>query len=245
MTSGSSGTARGSIGGRPVVVGGVAVGAAVGVVAGRTYSCILRATGGVQCWGANSRGELGDTTFVDRLAPVFVQRAILFFQGQPIQSQVLNQVVALVGGNTHACAVRVNGQPVCWGNNENGQIGDGSTTNSPTALGVPSFLANIAPLGEVGGNGRRAEVTALVNCPEGAHFRVRVRLEQDGAHGHGEAAGKCEGGLEGVAVHVSAQGRARFDEGAADASAVIDVRLKGDVIDHQEWGRVVELQARP
>ena len=228
-----------------VVVGGVAAGAAVGVVAGRTYSCILRATGGVQCWGANSRGELGDTTFVDRLAPVFVQRAILFFQGQPIQSQVLNQVVALVGGNTHACAVRVNGQPVCWGNNENGQIGDGSTTNRPTALGVPSFLANIAPLGEVGHNGRRAEVTALVNCPEGAHFHVRVHLEQDGAHGHGEAAGKCEGGLEGVAVHISAQGRARFDEGAAEASAVIDVRLKGDVIDHQEWGRVVDLQPHP
>ena len=48
--------------------------------------------------------------------------------------------------------------------------------------------------------------------------------------------------LEGVAVHISTQRRARFDEGAADASAVIDVRLKGDLIDHQEWGRVVNLQ---
>jgi hypothetical protein len=42
-------------------------------------------------------------------------------------------------------------------------------------------------------------------------------------------------------VHVSAQGRARFEPGAAAASAVVDVRRRGDLIDHQEWGRVVEL----
>jgi hypothetical protein len=46
-------------------------------------------------------------------------------------------------------------------------------------------------------------------------------------------------------VNVSAQGRHRFDEGAADARAVIDVRLKGERIDHQEWGRVVNLQTTP
>ena len=153
-------------------------------------------------------------------------------------SQIL-VVIGLIGAGW------IGALPVCWGNNENGQIGDGFTTDRAVAKGVPSFLANIASAGEVSRNGRRAEVTALVNCPEGAHFRVRLRVEQDAAAGEGHAAGKCGGGLARVAVQVSAQGRARFDEGAADASAVIDVRLKGDVVDQQEWGRVVNLQTSP
>ena len=111
-------------------------------------------------------------------------------------------------------------------------------------LGVPSFTANIDPAAEVSRNGRRAEVTALVNCPEGARFCVRLSLQQDGAKGHGHAEGKCDG-LARAAVGVSAQGRARFDEGAADPSAVIEVRLKGELIDRQEWGRVVNLQTGP
>jgi hypothetical protein len=108
-------------------------------------------------------------------------------------------------------------------------------------MGVASFLANIDPAGELHRHGRRAELTALVNCPEGARFSVRLTLEQDGAEGHGHEEGKCEGGLARVPVKVSAQGRRRFDEGAADARAVIDVRLKGKRIDHQEWSRVVTL----
>jgi hypothetical protein len=110
---------------------------------------------------------------------------------------------------------------------------------------VPSFLANIDPAAALHRNGRRAELTALVNCPEGARFRVRLDVQQDGAEGHGHEEGKCEGGVARVPVKVSAQGRARFDEGPADARAVIDVRLKGDLIDHQEWGRIVNLQTGP
>jgi hypothetical protein len=154
----------------------------------------------------------------------------------------LDRVVALVGGNSHVCAVRVNGQPVCWGNNANGRLGDGTTTDRPHAMGVASFLANIDPAAELHRNGRRVELTALVNCPEGARFRVRLDVQQDHAKGHGHEEGKCEGGVARVPVKVSAEGRARFDEGPADAHAVIDVRLKGQVIDRQEWSRVVTLQ---
>jgi hypothetical protein len=72
-----------------------------------------------------------------------------------------------------------------------------------------------------------------------------LRCSKTGAEGHGNEEGKCEGGVARVLVKVSAQGRARFDEGPADARAVIDVRLEGDLIDHQEWGRVVNLQTTP
>jgi hypothetical protein len=134
---------------------------------------------------------------------------------------------------------------VCWGSNGNGRLGDGTTTDRPHAMGVASFLANIDPAAELHRNGRRIEVTALVNCPEGARFRVRLDLQQDHAKGHGQEEGKCEGGVARVPVKVSAQGRARFDKGAADARAVIDVRIKSDIVDHQEWGRVVNLETSP
>ena len=234
----------------PVLVPGIGVGEAVGIVAGGGYTCILGVRGDVRCWGGNSQGELGDNTFVDRPAPVTVQRATRIietsFEGRVVTATApLNQVVALVGGGTHVCAVRVNGQPVCWGNNTFGRLGDGTTTDRPHAMGVASFLANIDPAAELHRNGRKAELTALVNCPEGARFRVRLDLQQDHAEAHGQEEGKCEGGLARVPVNVSVQGRARLDEGPADARAVIDVRLKGEVIDHQEWGRVVNLGTTP
>ena len=75
-------------------------------------------------------------------------------------------------------------------------------------MSVPSFIANIDPAAEVHRNGRRAELTALVNCPEGAHFRVEMHLAQDGAEGDGHVEGKCDGGLARVPVKVSARGRA-------------------------------------
>jgi hypothetical protein len=234
----------------PVAVPGVGVGEAVGIVAGGDYTCILGVRGDVRCWGDNSQGQLGDNTFVDRPDPVAVQRAAktveTLFGGLVVTGTTpLNQVVALVGGGTHVCAVRVNGQPVCWGNNGSGQLGDGTTTDRPHAMGVASFLANIDPGAELHRNGRRLELTALVNCPEGARFRVRIDVRQDHALGRGQEEGKCDGGVARVPVKVSAQGRARFDEGAADARAVIDVRLKGERIDHQEWGRVVNLETGP
>ena len=70
---------------------------------------------------------------------------------------------------------------------------------------------------QLGRNGRRAGVTALVNCPDGAPVDVRISVD----------------------------GRVRFDAGPAEASAVIDVRRRGDVIDHQEWTREVVLQLSP
>ena len=234
----------------PVAVPGIGVGEAVGIVAGDEHTCVLGVRGDVRCWGDNSQGQLGDNTFVDRPDPVAVQRATKtitsFFQGLVVTAtSPLNQVVALVGGGLHTCAVRVNGQPVCWGNNGSGQVGDGTTTDRPHAMGVASFLANIDPAAELNRNGRKAELTALVNCSEGARFSVRIDVQQDHAKGHGHAEGKCDGGVARVPVNVSAQGRARFDEGAADARAVIDVRLKGELIDHQEWSRVVNFQTNP
>ncbi len=45
---------------------------AVHIDAGNQTSCAALADGGVQCWGYNQRGQLGDGTLIDRPAPVAV-----------------------------------------------------------------------------------------------------------------------------------------------------------------------------
>ncbi|MGB1015285.1 MAG: RCC1 domain-containing protein [Nannocystaceae bacterium] len=45
---------------------------AVHIDAGAQTSCAALADGGVQCWGYNQRGQLGDGTLIDRPAPVAV-----------------------------------------------------------------------------------------------------------------------------------------------------------------------------
>ena len=85
-----------------------------GLAAGSSHTCVI-VNGGVQCWGDNSYGELGDGTVIERHTPV---------QAIPAGSGV----TAIAAGQVHTCAV-VNSGVKCWGFNGNGQLGDNSTTN--------------------------------------------------------------------------------------------------------------------
>jgi alpha-tubulin suppressor-like RCC1 family protein len=54
--------------------------------------------------------------------------------------------IAVGAGDGHSCAIRKDGQAWCWGNNDFGQLGDGSTTDQivPVAVagtGLPKFKA--------------------------------------------------------------------------------------------------------
>jgi alpha-tubulin suppressor-like RCC1 family protein len=93
----------------PAAVAGFA-GLAASVGAGDAHTCATTTTGGVQCWGANGKGQLGDGTVDNRLAPV--------------QVAGLSAGVAVVDpGSEHTCALTTAGGVKCWGSNAYGQSG--------------------------------------------------------------------------------------------------------------------------
>src|SRR5690606_7563757 len=81
-----------------------------------------------RCWGSNFYGQLGDGTTTNRLRPVAVSN----MSG----TGALKEVAKLSAGRWHTCARLTNGQARCWGDNEDGQLGDGTTTNRTRPVAV-------------------------------------------------------------------------------------------------------------
>ncbi|PKN44154.1 MAG: hypothetical protein CVU59_12395, partial [Deltaproteobacteria bacterium HGW-Deltaproteobacteria-17] len=93
------------------------------IAAGGSHSCALISDGTVRCWGFNSFGQLGDGTTTNRLTPV--------------QVTGLSNIKEVAVGNDHSCAIsNNNGIVYCWGANNMGQLGDGTTISrtSPTQI---------------------------------------------------------------------------------------------------------------
>ncbi len=117
----------------PTAVAGLSSGVAA-LAAGYGHMCVLTTGGGVVCWGFNAYGQLGDATTTDRLTPTPV-------------SGLSSGVAAIATGTYHTCAVKTDGGAVCWGWNYSGQLGDGTTTSrsAPTAVfGLSSGVAALA-----------------------------------------------------------------------------------------------------
>lgn len=92
------------------------------LAAGSAHTCGI-SEGRVLCWGANAFGQLGDGTVTDR--------------PQPAEVTGLPSVPArLVAGAVHTCALTTQGQAYCWGQNLQGQLGDGTTENRLSAAPV-------------------------------------------------------------------------------------------------------------
>jgi len=213
----------------------------VALEAGSLHTCALRVDGKVFCWGDNSNGQLGDgTTFDSHAATAKPVQAIVAVELGLVD---LTNVVALGVGQQHSCALRVDGQPLCWGSDVNGQLG--TTAGHGSALPVPSFTFNIDPNVTLKNNQRVAVVNALANCPAGDQVHLEVQLTQGGSFGQGHGEGTCTGALSNYPVTVPAHGPAGFQPGAAEAQADAVVRDHGKVVDTEEWTRQVELSFNP
>jgi len=112
----------------PRAVSGLASGVTA-VAVGQYHTCALKA-GGVMCWGYNGFGQLGDGTTTQRSTPVAV-------------SGLESGVAAIGAGSSHTCAVTMGGGVPCWGKNDSGQLGDGTTTNQSTPTAVSGLASGV------------------------------------------------------------------------------------------------------
>lgn len=87
------------------------------VAAGEYYTCALRASGEVLCWGDNTYGQLGDGTLEGHLTP----RPVV---GLGDAVQIEGQGSSL-NGDEAICARRASGKLACWGVGAWGQLGNG------------------------------------------------------------------------------------------------------------------------
>jgi alpha-tubulin suppressor-like RCC1 family protein len=105
----------------------------VEVAAGQNHTCARKSDNSVWCWGSNVSGQLGDGTMTNRFNPVPVLASV---GGMPV-----SDIVELSAGIDFTCARRMDGVVLCWGSNQYGQLGDGTTMNRinpvPVSLSCP------------------------------------------------------------------------------------------------------------
>ncbi|MBU1242590.1 DUF4215 domain-containing protein [Myxococcota bacterium] len=108
----------------PVTVVGLT--GAVDVTVGGFATCVLKSDATVACWGMNGYGQLGDGTTVNRQRP---QTTVSGLTG----------VVQVDAGYNFFCARDSAGEIWCWGRNDFGQLGDGTTTDRTAPVQVPGI----------------------------------------------------------------------------------------------------------
>jgi alpha-tubulin suppressor-like RCC1 family protein len=88
------------------------------VSVGQYHTCALGSDGNGYCWGENQYGRLGNGGTDGSTTPVLVS------QGARDSGVTFNSISA---GSYHACAVGSDGNGYCWGYNNHGQLGNGSS----------------------------------------------------------------------------------------------------------------------
>jgi alpha-tubulin suppressor-like RCC1 family protein len=113
-------------------------GGVIAIAVGGEHSCAVTTGGGLKCWGWNATGQLGVGTKTDNSTPVDV-------------TGLASGVSAIAAGGRHTCALMSAGEVKCWGYDQFGQLGDGTTTNSATPVDVAGLTGSISAI-TAGGN---------------------------------------------------------------------------------------------
>jgi alpha-tubulin suppressor-like RCC1 family protein len=117
----------------PVAVSGLS--AVTQISAGFAHSLALLSNGTVKSWGFNENGQLGTGS---NAGP---NKCIVHgIEDQcaktPVAVSGLTEATSVAAGETHSVASRKNGEAVAWGNNEEGQLGNGTFDESAKPVSV-------------------------------------------------------------------------------------------------------------
>ncbi|GMT48114.1 MAG: hypothetical protein IEMM0007_1680 [bacterium] len=114
------------------------------VAAGFYHSLALKTDGTVWAWGRNELGQLGATTTERCQAD-----NLYACSTTPIKVSGLTDITRIAGGGFHSIALKSDGTVWAWGSNELGQLGDGTTIDSP----VPIKVSGLTDITRIAGGG--------------------------------------------------------------------------------------------
>ncbi len=119
----------------PVIAAGIST--ATAISAGYLYTCALLADRTIRCWGSNTIGQLGDGTTTGSHT-----------SGGPYANPVtvtgITTAIAVSAGWNHSCAILAGGTVRCWGWNQAGELGNGTTADSLTPVAVTGITNAVA-----------------------------------------------------------------------------------------------------
>ena len=117
----------------------------VQIAGGGNHTCVIHNGGAVSCWGSNASGQVGQ--------PASANASCAESKGSPvpcITSPVLvpglSGVVEIRGGEQQTCVRKTDQTVWCWGDNSQGQLGDGTMTSRNTPAPVTGLGADIVEI---------------------------------------------------------------------------------------------------
>ena len=130
----------------------VGSGRVVALAAGASHTCTVFESGAMQCWGRDANGQLGNGIIVGNFA-------------SPVDVLLISTAIAVTAGFEHTCAVLGDGNTRCFGLNDGGQLGIGTTGGANQRSGTPLFVSGPVLGVDAGGNHTCAMTpTGTVNC---------------------------------------------------------------------------------
>ncbi len=112
----------------PVAVKGLT--GVTGISAGNEFALAVLAKGTVEAWGSNLQGQLGDTGVEEQ-------------SSVPVAVESLTGVSAVAAGAEHALALLSGGTVMAWGEDNYGEIGNGTTKARQETPVAVSGLSNV------------------------------------------------------------------------------------------------------
>ncbi len=195
------------------VTGTNAIDNIVAVSAGTDHTCALTSAGTVKCWGNDLYGQLGDGTTGTSTCPAGNCRLnpVDVCTGGPCTgSNLLTNIISISAGQNFTCALTNTGNVWCWGDDEYGQLGDG--TYGISAGGTLNTNVRLSPVnvcvgGPCTGNNLLSNIAAITT---GVFYACALTSSGNvkcwGANAQGELGNGAKGEIEQTPVDVCGSG---------------------------------------